>query len=121
MYVTDQDEFCNAVTLGETTLSPVELVRHFKRYEADAGRQARTVNGPREIDLDLLAYGRLAYAHAYADGRTVVVPHPRLGERRFVVEPWAELDPSWPIPGLGLVGQLIPSLTDPPLRPVPQP
>jgi 2-amino-4-hydroxy-6-hydroxymethyldihydropteridine diphosphokinase len=61
--------------------------------------------GPRTIDLDLLLYG-----HEIVDEPGLRVPHPRLAERRFVLEPLAELDPGLVVPGLGPIQALLAKL-----------
>lgn len=91
MYVTDQADFANAVLAGRCSLGPYALVRRLKEIEAEMGREPGPRNGPRPIDLDLLAYGRLRL-----DGVGLVVPHPGALQRRFVVEPWLEVaDEGW--------------------------
>lgn len=85
-----QPNYLNAVVAGETTLSPHALLQELQRLERERGRDRRTYRGARTIDLDLLFYG-----DRQIDGPGLVVPHPRLRERRFVLEPMAELDPSW--------------------------
>lgn len=114
MYVEDQPVFFNAALLAETALGPLALLRLLKRTEAEVGRTPRERNGPREIDLDLIAYGALAYR--FVDrGRTVLeIPHPRLAERLFVLQPMLDLDPAWHLPGLGSVRSAIDAAeTDP--------
>ena len=107
MYVEDQPEFLNAALLAETAMGPMELLRLLKRFEREIGRERRTQNGPREIDLDLIAYGRLAYS--YIDGKELRlrVPHPRVAERRFVLEPAFDAAPDFLLPGLGSVRNLL--------------
>lgn len=86
MYLEDQPEFVNAVCTGLTDLGPLALHALLKRLEAEAGRTKSVPNGPRVLDLDLIAYGCLSLT---SPGLTV--PHPRAMERRFVVEPWLEV------------------------------
>lgn len=86
MYLDDQPEFVNAVCTGLTRHGPLALHARLKQIEHDAGRTKTVPNGPRVIDLDLIAYGCLELR---SPGLTV--PHPRALERRFVVEPWLEL------------------------------
>jgi 2-amino-4-hydroxy-6-hydroxymethyldihydropteridine diphosphokinase len=91
MYVTEQADFANAVLVGRARLGPYALVRAFKQIERDMGRTSGVRNGPRPIDLDLLAYGSLCLR-----GVGLQVPHARALERRFVVEPWLEVaDADW--------------------------
>lgn len=88
----DQPQFNNAVAELETELSPQDLLLELKRIEMSMGRDPQGMRfGPRVIDLDILSF----------DGRCVedleldlIVPHPRMHERRFALEPLAELAPS---------------------------
>ncbi len=82
-----QGNFLNAVIRVETGLAPEELLRELLRIETEVFRRRRTVaQGPRPMDLDLLLYGDLVMTTA-----TLVLPHPRLHERRFVLVPMAEI------------------------------
>ena len=105
MYVEDQPRFLNGVVSGQTALGPIALVKGLKEIEQEVGRLERVRNGPREIDLDLVLFGSLVMT-----SRTdvpVTVPHPRLEERRFVLEPLAELDPDAVVPQKGSVAALL--------------
>lgn len=87
----DQPEFTNAALELETDLEPANLLLALKRLELTIGRDPQGVRfGPRLIDLDILAFDGRCIADAELD---LVVPHPRLVERRFALEPLAELDP----------------------------
>ena len=102
----DQPRFLNAVAEIETPLEPRPLLDHLLDVERRLGRERVGPQwGPRTIDLDLLVYG---------DGRIdepgLQVPHPRLAERRFVLEPLAELAPELEIPGSGTVRALLAGL-----------
>ena len=105
--VADQPRFVNGVVALDTTLSPRELLDALLRVERELGRarDAERRWGPRTIDLDLLLYG-----DAVVDEPGLMVPHPRLHERRFVLEPLAELAPDLDVPGRGKVSQLLESL-----------
>ncbi|MEW5721938.1 MAG: 2-amino-4-hydroxy-6-hydroxymethyldihydropteridine diphosphokinase [Thermodesulfobacteriota bacterium] len=94
---TDQDWFVNAAALVETALSAWALLEALLGIEEDLGRRRAEKWGPRLIDLDLLFYGT---QQIKAPG--LVVPHPYLPERRFVLEPLAEVAPGWVHPVLGL-------------------
>jgi 2-amino-4-hydroxy-6-hydroxymethyldihydropteridine diphosphokinase len=107
MYVEDQPPFLNAALTGRTPLSPMALLRELKRLESEIGRKRRVVNGPREIDLDLIAYGRLAYTYYEGKQLRLVVPHPRVGDRRFVLQPLADIAPDYLLPGIGTVHTLL--------------
>lgn len=100
MYVEDQPPFINAVAFLDTELGPLALLRLLKETEAAIGRQPRERYGPREIDLDLIAYGSLQLRSVIYGEARLQVPHPRLAERSFVLDPLAELDPGFHVPGL---------------------
>lgn len=87
----DQPWFVNGVAVLETTLDPAGLLALLHRIEADFGRVRRVRNEARVIDLDLLAYDD----RVSGPGETPVLPHPRLAERPFVVQPLAEIAPDW--------------------------
>jgi 2-amino-4-hydroxy-6-hydroxymethyldihydropteridine diphosphokinase len=104
----DQPRFLNGVVELETDLPARDLLTRLLAIERDLGRtrgQGPPL-GPRTIDLDLLLYGEDSIAEA-----GLQVPHPRLHERRFVLEPLAELDASLAIPGRGEVQTLLSELT----------
>src|SRR5579872_1293606 len=107
MYVTDQPPFVNAVLAGHTELGPLALLRELKRIERDLGRQERTRNGPRELDLDILGYGALALR-----SHVLQIPHPRLAERSFVLQPLAEVAPEAKLPGVPPVPELLAATED---------
>lgn len=92
-----QGWFLNAVARGETDLSPHELLRVCQSIEAELGRVREVRHGPRTLDLDILLYGDLVLRTP-----TLVLPHPRLHERRFVLVPLAEISPEARHPILGL-------------------
>jgi len=103
----DQPRFLNGAAELETSLGPRELLARLLAIERRLGR-VRGVGarfGPRTIDLDLLLYGT-----AIIDEQGLQVPHPRLHERRFALEPLAELDPALEIPGRGPVETLLAGL-----------
>jgi 2-amino-4-hydroxy-6-hydroxymethyldihydropteridine diphosphokinase len=99
--IVDQPRFLNAAARLETELAPRELLDRLLAVERDLGRVRVERYGPRTIDLDLLLYG-----DEVVDEPGLRVPHPRLGERRFVLEPLLELDPGLVVPGLGEVRAL---------------
>jgi 2-amino-4-hydroxy-6-hydroxymethyldihydropteridine diphosphokinase len=98
MYVTDQPAFLNAVIMGRTSLGPMSLLKELKAAEARVGRLERQRFGPRELDLDLLAYGSLELKVRALGQYPLDLPHPKIGERRFVVLPLSEV--SSQVPGL---------------------
>jgi 2-amino-4-hydroxy-6-hydroxymethyldihydropteridine diphosphokinase len=93
--VTDQPPFLNAVAELETDLAPRELLARLLEIERELGREraAETRWGPRPIDLDLLVY-----EHETVEEPGLTVPHPRLAERRFALEPLHELAPDLALP-----------------------
>lgn len=102
----DQPSFLNAAAAVETDLRPRELLDLLLRIERELGRTREGARyGPRTIDLDLLLYGSERVEEA-----GLTVPHPRLHERLFVLEPLAELDSSLEVPGKGTVSTLIAGL-----------
>jgi 2-amino-4-hydroxy-6-hydroxymethyldihydropteridine diphosphokinase len=100
--VVDQPEFLNAALAVETSLTPRELLDVLLRVERELGRVRDERWGPRTIDLDLLVYG-----DETVDEPGLRVPHPRLHERRFALEPLADLEPELEIPGLGKVSDAL--------------
>ena len=117
------DDYVNAVAAVETELAPHALLAALHGIEQAHGRERPYRNAPRTLDLDLLMYGDLVIG----DAPTLVVPHPRMHERAFVLVPLAELArdlaPELRIPGrgplatllLGVAGQAIERL--PPAQP----
>ena len=101
--VVDQPSFLNGAAALETALSARELLEVLLRIERDLGRvRDGTRWGPRTVDLDLLLYG-----DEEIDEQGLRVPHPRLHERTFALEPLAELDPGLSVPGRGKVSALV--------------
>jgi 2-amino-4-hydroxy-6-hydroxymethyldihydropteridine diphosphokinase len=99
----DQPEFLNGAVALETSLSARELLDALLRVERELGRvRDGTRWGPRTIDLDLLVYG-----DEIVDEPGLRVPHPRVHERRFALEPLAELEPDLEIPGHGKASALL--------------
>jgi 2-amino-4-hydroxy-6-hydroxymethyldihydropteridine diphosphokinase len=105
--VVDQPAFLNGAVQIETTLEPRALLELLLRIERELGRVREERWGPRTVDLDLLVYG-----DETVDEPGLRVPHPRLHERRFALEPLAELDPELVIPGRGPVSGLLSPLDD---------
>ena len=100
---TDQGPFLNAVAEIDTDLDPRGLLVHLLDVERRLGRKRVGPRwGPRTIDLDLLLYGEETI-----DEPELTVPHPRLLDRRFVLEPLADLIPSRKIPGNGTVSEAL--------------
>jgi 2-amino-4-hydroxy-6-hydroxymethyldihydropteridine diphosphokinase len=103
--VVDQPPFLNGAVALETELAPRDLLAVLLEVERELGRERRERWGPRTIDLDLLLYGDEAI-----DEPGLTVPHPRLHERRFALEPLLDLDPDVAIPGRGRVADLLAGL-----------
>lgn len=94
--VTDQPPFLNAVVEGDVTLPPEDLLVAVKHIERELGRQPRERWGPREIDLDILHVDGVI-----REGSDLVLPHPRMHERAFVLQPLCDLAPGLRHPLLG--------------------
>lgn len=84
----DQPKFLNQVIKAKTYLGPGPLLKHLKRLEIALGRQESFPNGPRLIDMDILLYDDLVL-----NTPSLVIPHPRLHERGFVLLPLMDIDP----------------------------
>lgn len=91
--IKEQPGFLNAVAVGFSDWAPSAILNYLKRLETDLGRKPGLVNGPRLIDLDLLAWGEKTFT-----GEGVEVPHPRMAERDFVLLPLFEVWPEWEHP-----------------------
>lgn len=85
----DQPKFLNQVVKAKTYLDPDPLLKHLKRLEVALGRKESFLNGPRLIDMDILFYDDLV-----VDKSSLVIPHPRLHERGFVLLPLMEIAPN---------------------------
>ena len=98
----DQPAFLNQALEGETDLQPLDLLVFLKNLELSLGRKASFLYGPRLIDIDILFYDL-----AIINQPELVIPHPRLAERAFILVPFAELAPELCHPLLGLtIGKL---------------
>ena len=93
----EQPEFLNMAVKADTALTPMELRTHVKQIEADLGRQQSYHWGPRLIDIDILLYDDLI-----TDTPELVIPHPRLHQRGFVLLPLATIAGDLVHPALGL-------------------
>ncbi len=106
---TDQPAYLNAALRLGTDLPPASLLAGMLRVEASLGRARSFPNAPRKLDLDLLFYGDLVL-----DTADLVLPHPRLHERAFVLVPLAEIAPELLDPTTGLrVRELLAALGNP--------
>ncbi len=91
----DQPDFLNQVLLIGTKLKPRDLLKAIFSIEEKGGRIRSVKNGPRTIDIDILFYNDLVL-----EERGLVIPHPRIAERRFVLEPLNEISPQFVHPVL---------------------
>ena len=108
----DQPWFLNQVVEAETTLFPRQLLARLLKIEQEMGRQRQIPKGPRLIDLDILLFGNVIVRGAGLD-----IPHPRMADRRFVLEPLAELAPAIRHPRSGrTVREMLSKTMDQPVR-----
>ncbi|MCC5868106.1 MAG: 2-amino-4-hydroxy-6-hydroxymethyldihydropteridine diphosphokinase [Gammaproteobacteria bacterium] len=113
----DQPEFVNAVVGLLTQLTPQDLLSALKAIEQRCGRPPDAPRwGPRIIDLDIIAIGRLQI-----DMPGLSVPHPGAAVRNFVIRPLADIAPALELPGMGCVAGLLARLGDAGLRILPEP
>ena len=103
--VVDQPPFLNGAVSVDTTLSPRALLDLLLEIERSLGRVRGERWGPRVVDLDLLVYG-----NEMVDEPGLHVPHPHVHERRFALEPLAEINPELEIPVRGTVSALLAAL-----------
>ena len=94
--VTDQPMFLNQVVEIRCACEPEELLRQLKELERLLGRESRRRWGPREVDLDILAFGRRRI-----DTTDLTIPHAELARRAFVLGPWRDIAPDWRHPVTG--------------------
>ncbi len=108
----EQPWFLNQVVEAETTLFPRQLLARLLKIEQEMGRQRLIPTGPRVIDLDILLFGNTVI---HLPG--LEVPHPRMTERRFVLEPLCELAPALRHPRTGRsVREMLAEVMDQPVR-----
>ncbi len=99
----DQPRFLNIVCKGKTDLSPTDLLKFIKQIENQIGRKPGPINSPRPIDIDILFYNKLVL-----ETPLLVIPHPRLIERAFVLAPLADIAPTFKHPVSGkTMGKLL--------------
>jgi 2-amino-4-hydroxy-6-hydroxymethyldihydropteridine diphosphokinase len=95
LHVADQPSFLNACCVGRTSLTPRQFLIELQHIEHLAGRKRHGARyGPRTLDLDLLLYGERTICEP-----DLVLPHPRLRERAFVIVPLREIAADWRVPG----------------------
>lgn len=96
-FVEGQPWYHNAVAGVETTKSPQDLLKTLLAIEEEFGRVRTVKNAPRLLDLDLIAYDE----EVILDGPDIIVPHPRMGERAFVLLPMSDILDDWTHPQTG--------------------
>jgi 2-amino-4-hydroxy-6-hydroxymethyldihydropteridine diphosphokinase len=101
----EQPDYLNAVCLAESELPAAELLALLHGIEKVLGRERIEKWGPRTIDLDLIQYGAIL---SYAE--ELQLPHPRAHERRFVLEPWVEIEPDALLLTHGKISELLAQL-----------
>lgn len=92
----DQPDYANGMFSVQTDMGAESLLVNLMRIENELGRVRGEKNAARGVDLDLIAYHDCVF-----EGGGLVIPHPRMHERRFVLEPLAEIAPNWVHPVLG--------------------
>ena len=97
-----QPNYINAVLIGETEQKPLDLMKALLEVENSLGRTRSFQNAARLIDIDIIDLGGL-----FIESESLTLPHPRAHERRFVLEPWLEIDRSAHLPGRGPVSELL--------------
>ncbi len=102
----DQPDFVNAVCVLETLLTPIELLHTLQQIEQSQGRIKKRHWGERLIDLDILLYGEQQLVEP-----ELVIPHPQIAQRDFVILPLAQIWPDAMIPGEGKVTDVLKRLT----------
>ncbi len=101
--VSDQPWYRNAVVQTEATMRPFELLETLMHIEQQFGRVRTVRNAPRVLDLDLLVYGT-----EIVSTESLILPHPRMHQRAFVLRPLQEIAPDWVHPSLAMnIGALI--------------
>ena len=103
----EQPDYLNAVCIIESELPAVDLLSLLHGIEKTLGRERIEHWGPRTIDLDLIQYGSLL-----SNSQELALPHPRAHERRFVLEPWHEIEPEAILLTHGKISQLLAQLTE---------
>lgn len=94
---TNQDDFVNTVVILSTPYQPLDLLRKLKELEVKLGRTPTFKNGPRVIDMDILFYDDVEF---FDDLAPLIIPHPRLHEREFVLKPLSYILPDYVHPKL---------------------
>ena len=102
----EQPDYLNAICILESELPALDLLSLLQGIEKSLGRQRLEKWGPRTIDLDLIQYGSLL-----SKAEELELPHPRAYERRFVLEPWHEIEPDAVLLTHGKISELLAQLS----------
>ena len=100
-----QPNYINAVLIGETELQPKELIKELLKIESTLGRHRTIPKAARTIDIDIIDYEGF-----FLESEELTLPHPRAHERKFVLKPWAEIDPDAELLGYGPIKELLAAL-----------
>jgi 2-amino-4-hydroxy-6-hydroxymethyldihydropteridine diphosphokinase len=103
----EQPDYINAIALAESELPAKDFLQMLHGIEKALGRERTIRWGPRTIDLDLIQYGSIL-----SSSEELLLPHPRAHERRFVLEPWLEIDPDAHLLTHGRVEHLLSALLE---------
>ena len=107
----EQGDFLNVVIVANSRVAPESLLERVLAIE-DAMDRTRVVRwGPRTLDIDIVMMGDVI-----SDDPDLLLPHPRAGERAFVLRPWCDLEPEATLLGRGRVAELLPAVADQELR-----
>ena len=101
----EQPQFLNAVLVGESDLDAHELLKKTQEIEKLFGRERIIHWGPRTLDIDLISYGDLQIK-----SEELTLPHPLADKRKFVLEPWLQIDPTAYLVGKGSVTEILSQL-----------
>jgi 2-amino-4-hydroxy-6-hydroxymethyldihydropteridine diphosphokinase len=102
----EQPKYINAVLIGDTDLQPKELIHKVLEIEAKLGRRRSIQNAARTIDIDIVDYEGF-----FMQSDELTLPHPRAHERRFVLQPWVEIDPDAVLREHGPIKELLAALS----------
>ena len=99
---TDQNDYFNTCISAYTHLTPEELLIAIKKVEKLMGKQEQFTNGPRIIDIDIILFADQSYQKLF-----LTIPHPRMSQRDFVLQPLADIEPNWIHPQLNKSVQIL--------------
>ena len=100
-----QPNYINAVLIGDTELQPKDLIKELLAIESKLGRKRSIPKAARTIDIDIIDYEGF-----FLESEELTLPHPRAHERKFVLEPWAEIEPDAVLLGYGPIKELLAAL-----------